>query len=347
MGTLGKRGSSTIVASALTLLVLVAALGLAACGGSSTTASSSLSTAPSQAAASPSAAPSPSATPLPTPTVAGTIVFGNVVEAMGNSDIYTVNADGSGLTPLVQDPAWEEHPSWSPDGRRIAFTKARSFHGDGSNVWVMNANGSGQVKVTRNGGFSPSWSPDGKRIVFASGGIWVVSPDGSGLKRVTRPQAEGDDWSPAWAPNGKIVFLRIADAAAAQAAAVVMRASVYEVNPDGSGLVRLAKGVNASDFGLSPDGTMIAFQDSTSRLIEVLTVPGGGTPVTLFTPVPWRVSDPNFTAAWKSNGKTLVAAPAMFYGLYGSPLFVVNADGSSLSAVPNIAHAIAPDWRPE
>jgi len=37
----------------------------------------------------------------------------------------------------------------------------------------------------------------------------------------------------------------------------------------------------------------------------------------------------------------------MYYGQYGSRLYVVNADGSGLAAVPGIEHAIGPSWRPE
>jgi len=81
-------------------LLVVAAFALAAAGGSSTAASSSPSTTPSEAAASPSVAASPSGIPLPTPTVAGTIVLGNVMEAEVNADIYAVNADGTGLTTV-------------------------------------------------------------------------------------------------------------------------------------------------------------------------------------------------------------------------------------------------------
>jgi TolB protein len=59
------------------------------------------------------------------------------------------------------------NPSFSPDGRRIAFDRliASSRQWD---VWVMSAYGSGQTRLTYLSGFAPSWSPDGKKIAFHS-----------------------------------------------------------------------------------------------------------------------------------------------------------------------------------
>jgi Tol biopolymer transport system component len=50
-------------------------------------------------------------------------------------------------------------PSWSPDGRRIAFESA-------GNVWTVGVHGKGLQRLTRRGGLDPAWSPDGRRIAF-------------------------------------------------------------------------------------------------------------------------------------------------------------------------------------
>src|SRR5918997_1603260 len=62
------------------------------------------------------------------------------------SDIYTINVDGTAERKLTDTPGLDGFPSWSPDGTRIAFS------------------------TDRDGG-GPSWSPDGERIVYA-GGDW-------------------------------------------------------------------------------------------------------------------------------------------------------------------------------
>jgi Tol biopolymer transport system component len=318
------------------LLVVIATLALAACGGASTTASTSPTT-----AASPSAEPTQSTTPLPTPTVAGTIAFVRAVEANVSYDIYAINVDGTGLRPLTETPDWEGHPSWSPDGSRIVYDVYLEGNGERANatVWVMNADGSGKVKLTKGAvvGGTPTWSPDGKQIVFMRcllpsqrWAIFVMNSDGSGLK----PVAEGstDDYFPTWAPNGEILFLRLGD--------------VFAVNPDGSGLMRLTKGGNVVNYALSPDGKYLAIQNATSHRIEVIPAHGGGSRVTLLNPVSDFIADPWAALAWTPDGKALILATSEFYGEHGSRLYIVNADGSGLSAVPGIDNADDPAWRP-
>src|SRR5215208_3831615 len=53
-------------------------------------------------------------------------------------DIYTMNADGSGVTRLTNDPARDIQPAWSPDGTKIAFVSIRDGN---TEVYVMNADG--------------------------------------------------------------------------------------------------------------------------------------------------------------------------------------------------------------
>ena len=101
----------------------------------------------------------PSGTPSALASLSGRIVFDN------HEDVWTINADGADLTRLTHSPASEFDPSWSPDGTRIVY---RSDRGDESAIWVMNADGTGQRRVTA--GLSPAWSPDGSSIAFASPG---------------------------------------------------------------------------------------------------------------------------------------------------------------------------------
>ena len=78
-----------------------------------------------------------------------------------------MNADGSGQTRLTDNQAGASDPSWSPDGRRIAFV---SYRDGNREIYVMNADGSGQTRLTDNPAWdiSPSWSSDGTRIAFYS-----------------------------------------------------------------------------------------------------------------------------------------------------------------------------------
>ena len=154
----------------------------------------------------------------------GLIAFDNFNVDGENYDIYVVNENGSGLRNMTRTPTQDESdPSWSPDGRRIAFATAEA--GDSfTSIFVINSNGSGRRKLFRGGVWqrSPAWSPDGRRIAFSQctdlvngdcshARIVVVGADGRGLRVVSRPSET--EWmvdeKPAWSPDGKsIAFTR-------------------------------------------------------------------------------------------------------------------------------------------
>jgi TolB protein len=72
-----------------------------------------------------------------------------------------MNADGSDLTNLTNNSAWDFEPAWSPDGAKIAFTSDRDGD-DNWEIYVMNADGSNQTNLTNNSAwdFGPAWSPE-------------------------------------------------------------------------------------------------------------------------------------------------------------------------------------------
>ena len=80
---------------------------------------------------------------------------------------------GLGLVGLAclatgQDGVYDQHPAWSPDGKRIAFASNREGDAD---LYVLNADGSGVTRVTvdpRDDSY-PTWSPDGHKLLFHSG----------------------------------------------------------------------------------------------------------------------------------------------------------------------------------
>jgi WD40-like Beta Propeller Repeat len=128
---------------------------------------------------------------------AGRIVFSTT------QDIYVVNGDGTGLQQLTTDPAQEFDPSWSPDGRQIAYRAQRPPAA--SDIYVMNADGSGQQRIAS--GLSPAWSPDGAWIAYSDelGTISLVRPDGSASRRV--PGTWQGEY-PSWSPDGsKLAFM--------------------------------------------------------------------------------------------------------------------------------------------
>jgi sugar lactone lactonase YvrE len=111
--------------------------------------------------------------------------------------IYSIDADGTGLSRLASTRVRDSGPSWSPDGTGIAF-------GNAGQIYVMDAGGTNPNRLTADGeNFFPVWSPDGTKIAFTSDRdgnreIYVMNADGSGQTNVTHDPA--DDFAPAWQP---------------------------------------------------------------------------------------------------------------------------------------------------
>jgi Tol biopolymer transport system component len=157
-------------------------------------------------------------------------------------------------------------PRWSPDGRRIAFTRANpggeaSPLPNNAAVYVVNANGTGLRALTPASGFGfATWSPDGRHIAFngpAAGGIFVLyTMDVQARRPVMHAIMRKDAYQPRWSPDGMwIAFTSTRDGGGWQ---------VYITHPDGRGQHRLtfAPGHEDKFPSWSPDARSIVFEST-------------------------------------------------------------------------------------
>src|SRR5829696_10202491 len=133
-------------------------------------------------------------------------------DGAGTRGIYVMSRSGNAKKALTASNNLPEYgPTWSPDGTKIAFiSQERVSTPEGQSdwqvdVWVMNADGSEQKKLTDDSNHegAPTWSPDGTKIAFVDGpDIWTVKPDGSGRHNLTNtPNSYEED--PDFSPDGK------------------------------------------------------------------------------------------------------------------------------------------------
>lgn len=162
------------------------------------------------------------------------------------------------MLPLA--PGHSFSPAWSPDASKIAFVSA-GYNFERPEIWVMNADGTEQRRVTRTGE-APAWSPDGRLIAFTrNADIHVMSPDGSGKRRLMR-----NGYAPTWSPDGSwIAFVRPSapHCYGRSSTRCVKSLEIYVMRADGTARRRLTRNAAAEyNPDWSPSGTKIAFDRS-------------------------------------------------------------------------------------
>lgn len=135
------------------------------------------------------------------------------------TEIYTMDPDGTDRTRLTVNHGEHDYLArWSPDGTKITWTRDDAsnpqFYSAALDVWIMNANGSGQANLTNHGRGDANavWSPDGTKIAFVSDRdvaaqyqwqIYTMNANGTGVTRITT-NSNSDyamDWGACYTPR--------------------------------------------------------------------------------------------------------------------------------------------------
>ena len=239
-----------------------------------------------------------------------------------NLDIYVMNADGSNVRRIVDDPEYDVGPQWSPDGRKILFMTGRTGNFD---VYEINADGTGQRNLTA--GYdkadgAPMWSLDGNNIAFSrriegKNQIFIMDADGSNLKRVTNSSA--NDESPCWSPDSsKLVFQSDRDG----------NLEIYVISVDGE-LAQLTDDP-ADDLSpdWSPDGSRIAFSSNRNGKQHIYAMNTDGSSPAQITNSAGEDTQPS----WSADGSRIAFASTRDGN---SEIYVMNADGSNQTRLTN------------
>jgi TolB protein len=215
----------------------------------------------------------------------GRIAFSFLRREPGSAwQIVTIKPDGTGEKRLTHSSSVQNYsPSYSPDGAKITWQR-------NDNIWVMDADGTGQERLTSGlaDDRTPAFSPDGREVAFSrsppgedDAGIWVKKlKGGEDAKRITAENGGYEEYGPVFGPDGgRIAFARAKSRPGC--ADCIVKSELATVRPDGTGLKVLTHTPSAEPDSpdWSPDGRKLVFALSAGLAgpVRIQTIKADGT----------------------------------------------------------------------
>lgn len=255
----------------------------------------------------------------------------------GNAEVYTINADGTGLRRLTHSPLGDSSPLWAPDGSKIAFVYGR--HRDG-NVFVMNANGTNQRQITFNASafYLLSFTEE-EKILFTSYDqendvyrLRIANTDALDFTTINQPFGSPSPDKTRIAYQEKIDMLR---------------SDIFILNISTSQVLQITNNASANQLLTSyspvwsPTSSQVAFITSDpfdigNKSAKIYIVNADGTNLRLLT----NLADKSLSLQWSPDGRKIAFQ-------FRKNIYTINIDGTNRTQITNSNNDSGPIWSPD
>lgn len=253
----------------------------------------------------------------------------------GIKEIYTVDFDGRGVNMLTRHESICLSPSWSPDGKSLAYTCFRKRNPD---LYIYDiSNKKFWILSSREGlNAAPAWSPDGTNIALMmrrgdrTGIAFIDSLKGNNPAFLTT--RGGNESSPTWSPDGQMLAFMSDRSGTPQ---------IYTIRSNGRGLNRITfEGNYNASPSWSPLGDRIAFCGMKDNKFDIYTCKTDGTDLQRLT----RNSGNNEDPTWSPDGRFIVFSSDRSGSNH---IYCINANGANLRQITYSGYdETEPSWSP-